>query len=140
MNEQNVVLNYMQKVLLRDANGKTNEIIAKFDSGADNCSLDETLAKNLGLDKNQVAEAEIINANGEDIRPVVEISFTLPEKEITIKTFATLADRSDLDSPFLVGRNALQPQEGEEETLKFLIDPKKTASELYRIARYLKEM
>ena len=126
--------------MIQDQDNRFHDVLAKFDSGADNCSLDEKLAEELGLNQNFVAEADIINANGSDKRPVIEILFQLKDNSIKIKTYATLADRSDLDCPLLIGRNALQPNE----ELRFLINPetafKKASKKLLYIATKIYKM
>jgi len=135
-----VFVNYKQEILLKDSGGKNHIAIAKFDTGADNCSIDEALAKKLKLDGNIVGEAEIINANGSDDRPIIEIEIILKDREdISIKTYATLADRSNLDTPLLIGRNALQQEEGEE--IRFFVDPnvEKVARQLKNIAEQIKK-
>jgi len=137
-NLMDILLPYMQSIEILGDNGEFVEVLAKFDSGADNCSLDETTAQKLGLNKNFIAEADIINANGTDKRPIIEIMLKLKDNDIKIKTLATLADRSELDSVLLIGRNALQPTQD----LRFLINPKsaalkKTANMLKNIAKKL---
>lgn len=130
-----IVVPYFLEVQLKDDKEKIHLVKAKVDSGADNCSIDENLAKKLGLCENNdiVAEADIVNANGIDKRPVIKINFIINDE--SIKTFATVADRGNLDCPLLIGRSALK-----NEKFKILIDPlQKVANQLKTIASFLKK-
>lgn len=125
---------YLDVVILGSPDVESHTVSAKVDSGADNCSLDIRLAQKLGLAEAEevVAEADIINANGVDKRPVVEIEFEL--EGIKIKTLATIADRTNLDCPFLIGRSALKNDE-----VRFLIDPlKRASSNLKKLAKNIR--
>lgn len=132
---KDIIVPYFLPVHLKNDEGKEIVVEAKVDSGADNCSLDEKLAKELGLNDHDdvVAEADIVNANGVDKRPVIQIHFNLGGEEI--KTLATVADRSELDCPFLIGRSALK-----NDNVRFLVDPlKKIAYDLRKLASQLRE-
>ena len=127
---KDVVVPYYMNVNLYDDKGEKVSVVAKIDSGADNCSIDEKLAKDLGLsDRDDIlAEADIANANGVSKRPVIRIEFEV--SEYNIETVATVSDRSSLDCPLLIGRSALK-----HDSVRFLINPlEKAATLLKRVA------
>jgi len=90
---------------------------ARIDSGATRCSIDESVVKKMGLGPIDESESVVINANGRVKRKTIELTFILAGKTIT-DSF-TIADRSRLRYPVLIGRNALRHG--------FLIDPNKRA-------------
>ncbi len=87
---------------------------ARIDSGATKSSIDSALAKKLGLGP-ILGEKRIRNAHGYETRKLVDMTISIAGKEITA-TF-TIADRTHLRFPVLVGRNILRKG--------FLIDPNK---------------
>ena len=93
-------------------NGK--EVLAKIDTGADLCSIDKKLAKELDLN-NFVKTAKIKSSHGKTIRPVVEAELEIKDEKI--KTHFNLADRSQLKYPVLIGKSVLKKG--------FIIDPSK---------------
>ena len=92
--------------------GKSETIKARIDSCATNSSIDSTLAAKLRLGP-VVANKMIKSANGARMRPVVEVTVDLHGKEV--KERFTLADRSHMKYPVLIGQNILKRG--------FLIDP-----------------
>lgn len=93
---------------------KRKHVRARIDSGATKSSIDEQLAKQLGIGP-ILGEKTIRNAHGSVKRKIVEVTILLSDKEITEKF--TIADRSNLRFPVLIGRNVLRKG--------FLIDPNK---------------
>lgn len=81
---------------------KTN---AKIDTGALRTSLDTELVRNLGLEP---LEKKILikAASGQQLRPSVKVKFRLKGKDI--HTVATIAQRSHLQYPLIVGRRDLK--------------------------------
>ncbi|MFW5991142.1 MAG: RimK/LysX family protein [Candidatus Nanoarchaeia archaeon] len=93
---------------------KKKRIRARVDTGAHSNSVDSKLAAELSL--GPVVKTTIVkSANGEALRPVVEMYITLGGKKI--KGLFTIADRSELKYRVLIGRDILSKS-------GFLIDPK----------------
>ena len=95
---------------------KQREITARIDTGADVCSIDKKLAKELDL--GPVERVKIIkSAHGIKKRPVVRARVEIKKRKFKKVRF-TLADRSHLKYKALVGKNILKRN-------GFLIDPSK---------------
>lgn len=90
---------------------KKKQVNARIDTGATQSSIDTRLAKELGFNK-YIGKVNVISANGIKTRHIVEIEYELSGK--IIRSNFTLADRSSLNYPVLIGRNDLSG---------FLIDP-----------------
>lgn len=88
-------------------------IRARIDTGAQSNSLDSELAAELNLGP-VVKTTKVKSANGESLRPLVELHITLGGKKI--KGLFTIADRSELKYRVLIGRDILSRS-------GFLIDP-----------------
>lgn len=93
---------------------KTKRIKARIDTGAHSNSVDSRLAAELHLGP-VVKTTTVKSANGESLRPVVEMEITLGGKNI--RGLFTIADRSELKYRVLIGRDILSRS-------GFLIDPK----------------
>ena len=87
---------------------------ARIDSGATKCSIDQKLVDELKLGP-ILGESVIKNANGTATRKTIEITFVM--SGVTITEIFTIADRSRMMYPVLIGRNTLRKG--------FLIDPNK---------------
>lgn len=87
-------------------NGKKMAVEARIDTGATRSSIDRKLAEELGLlnSKNILWEQGFAyrSATGLQSRPVVSVKYILAGKKIV--TSASVADRSKMKNPFLVGR------------------------------------
>ncbi|MFC1654089.1 sugar-transfer associated ATP-grasp domain-containing protein [Patescibacteria group bacterium] len=96
--EVEVVNQLKEKVLVK----------VKVDTGAFRTSIDQALAEELGLlrSDNIVMQKEYESALGQTTRDVIRIVFYLAGKRI--ETTASVADRSKLKRPFLVGRRDLK--------------------------------
>ena len=103
------IINSQEEIKIRDFGGKRIAAIARIDSGAFRSSIDQHLAENLGLLKEEnVLWKDLYayrSAQGKESRPVIGLTFYLAGRRI--KTTASVADRSKLKCPFLVGRNDL---------------------------------
>lgn len=90
-----------------DIFGDRHPLKAKLDTGAFRTSIDEVLAKKLGLmdPENILWERHYHSALGREERRVVGITFYLKGKKT--KTAASVTDRSKLKRPMIVGRRDL---------------------------------
>lgn len=118
MNKENprVILGLTEEIIIfwNKGQGKFNRQIAvRIDSGATSSSIDSQLAKDLNL--GPVIRTRLIkSASGNNVREII-----LAEVEIKgkiIKEEFSIADRSSLSYPILIGQNILKKGE-------FLIDP-----------------
>lgn len=87
--------------------GEKQTVRAKIDTGAFRTSIDEKLAKELGLldPENILWQVGFRSALGREERKVVGISFWLKGKKI--KTSASVSDRSSLKRAMIIGRRDL---------------------------------
>jgi len=103
------ILKPVEKVKIYAPGKKTLVIDARIDTGALRSSIDRGLAKELGL----LEEDNILwrkryayrSAHGKQPRPVIVLTFRLAGRKI--KTSASVANRSRLTTPLLIGRNDL---------------------------------
>lgn len=126
--DNNIVIKYNQKtvigltepVIVVGPKGDKKEVIARIDTGATKSSIDVKLAADLSL--GPITKAKLIrSASGAGLRAVVDAKILLADKEL--KTEFTLADRSHMKFPVLIGQNILKDG--------FLIDPSKEAEGFY---------
>ena len=76
----------------------------KVDTGADRCSIDETLAQHLGW---KVTGYRTVKSSlGREERDIVQGTVTI--RGLTVLMSATVTDRSDLSHPLLVGHNVIK--------------------------------
>jgi len=109
------IVGLTEKITIK-SNGGKKELIARIDTGATKSSIDLALASELKL--GPVIDSRLIkSAHGTKLRPVVEVSISI--KNRTIKAKFTLADRSQMRYPALVGQNILR--------MGFLVDPSQRA-------------
>ncbi len=101
-------LNVWEKVQIVDEKGNKHEILAKIDTGAWRTSIDRELAQNLGLtkSKNVLWAKPVKGVLGKEVRKVINLSYYLAGRNI--KTIASLADRSGLRTPLIIGRRDLE--------------------------------
>ncbi len=93
---------------------KQKKLLARIDTGATKCSIDKTLAKQLGLGP-VVKYVKVKTAQGSVKRAVILARIKIAKR--TFKVFFTLANRKHLKHAALVGRNVLKKG--------FLINPSK---------------
>ena len=107
-------LGFLEQVTIYGPNGH-KKVMARIDTGAARNSIDENLAKKLGIQK--VIHHKIIkSAHGVKKRPIVKAKLKIAGKEFEGLTF-TLADRKHMKYTVLIGRNTIKKG--------FLINPDK---------------
>jgi len=110
---EKTIVGLIEKITLNN-HGSDEEIFARIDTGATNSSIDLRLASRLKL--GPVIQSKLIkSANGTRLRPVIECDIQICEKKLN--AHFTLADRSHMKYPVLIGQNILRQG--------FLIDPGK---------------
>ncbi len=87
--------------------GERYKVKAKVDTGAFRTSIDEELARKLGLlnPENVLYHGQYKSSMGQEKRPVVEVVFWLGGNKI--KTAANISDRSNLRRSMIIGRRDL---------------------------------
>ncbi len=101
--------------------GKKFSILAKIDTGAFRTSIDRDLAKTMGIDTPIVGERGYRSSLGTERRSLIQA--TLIIQNTVVSTEISLADRSRLHYPLILGRRDLTD---------FLIDPSKIGEKLLR--------
>lgn len=96
-----------EEISLKTGDGKRIKLRAKIDTGAWSSAIDIKLAKKIGLySKSKVLwYRKKISALGQEERAVIEVTFWLAGRRI--KTTMTVADRSKLTFPIIIGRTDL---------------------------------
>ena len=108
------ILGLIEEVILI-GNNKEEQLVARIDSGAITSSIDLNLAKKLDLGPT-IRSRIVKSASGVGERPIVEAKIKINNN--LIKNEFTLADRSHMTYPILIGQNILKQG-------RFLIDPLK---------------
>ena len=95
-----------EPVEIRASGGEEGiEQIAKIDTGATYSSIDDDLARELGVDFEGAEIAIISSAMGRETRPLVPVRMEVAGE--TIDTKATVSSRDGMDNQVLVGRRDL---------------------------------
>ena len=109
------VLGLMEPVVVYGNNGVEEKVLARVDSGATSSSIDLNVAAKLEL--GPITRSKVVkSASGIGKRPIVQAKIKIGDT--VIEDEFSLADRSHMTYPILIGQNILK--EG-----KFLIDPLK---------------
>ncbi len=100
-------INVWENIKMVAKDGTKQEITAKVDTGAWRTSIDRELAKNLGLltSSNILWSKKFKSGLGTEEREVINLQFYLAGRKI--KTIASLANRSSLRTPVIIGRRDL---------------------------------
>jgi len=103
------ILNSEEKLKVISKDGKLYEVSARIDTGAIRTSIDKKLAEEMGLmGADNVLwrdRFEYRSAVGLQTRPVIGLSFWLAGRKV--RSTASVADRSKMKYPMIVGRNDL---------------------------------
>ncbi len=111
MAQDKTIVGFESKIKIIGPN-KTIESMARIDTGARTCSIDMKLAAELNL--GPIIETRFVNsASGHSVRPIMKAKFKIQDR--IIETDVTIANRSHLKYPVLIGRNLLNKD--------FIIDP-----------------
>jgi hypothetical protein len=106
-----IIIGLTEKVIVK-GESQNREVIARMDTGATKSSIDVSLAAELRL--GPVIDSKLIrSAHGTKLRPVVEVNVEIKGK--ILRARFTVADRSQMRYPVLIGQNLLKNN--------FLIDP-----------------
>ncbi len=100
-------VNVWEKIKIVDSEGNKHEVVAKIDTGAWRTSLDRELAKKLGLTRssNVLWSKQVRGVLGKETRKVIALKYYLAGRRI--KTIASLAVRTNLRAPIIIGRRDL---------------------------------
>lgn len=106
-NEGIKTINTWEKVRVVDSKGNKHEVVAKVDTGAWRSSLDREFANGLGLTKteNILWSKKVKSGLGKENRQVINLSYYLAGSRV--RTIASLANRSNLRTPMIIGRRDL---------------------------------
>ncbi len=102
------ILDAVETIKVVNSAGKKQEIRARIDTGAKSSSIDRQLAENLGIyHSNLITKIKgVRSAHGHSKREYVSLKFFLAGKPIY--TSVSIADRSYLKYPLLIGRKDIQ--------------------------------
>lgn len=104
VNTEPKILSLIEKIQIKGENGQM-EVEAKVDSGAFRTSLDRKLVEELGL-KTLSKKVFVKAASGQQYRHAVRIDYTIAGKKI--QTIASVAQRSHLKYPVIIGRKDMK--------------------------------
>lgn len=101
------VVSVFETAKVRSRTGEKVDIAAKIDTGAFRSSIDETLARELGLfgNRNVLWHDTYESALGKERRPVIPITLWLSGRKI--ETTASVSNRGSLKYKLLIGRRDL---------------------------------
>ncbi len=113
---ERVILGLTEQVIVIGNNSEEEKVTARIDTGATASSIDSSLAKKLEL--KQIERFKIVkSASGIKRRPIVKVKIKMNGS--MIEDEFTLADRSHMTYPILIGQNILKKG-------NFLVDPNKS--------------
>lgn len=104
--EYGTIVGEEERVRIWAAGGEEGiEQVAKIDTGATFTSIDDDLARELGVDLEGAEIAVIRSAMGKEYRPLVPVRLEVAGE--TIDTKATVSSRDGMENQVLVGRRDL---------------------------------
>ncbi len=110
-----ITLGLVEKITLLGPEGKEEKVTARIDTGATSSSLDHQLGTRLGL--GPILRTKLVkSASGTKHRPIVKARVKMDG--LVLEEDFTLADRSHMTYPVLIGQNILTKG-------NFFIDPNK---------------
>jgi alpha-L-glutamate ligase-like protein len=100
-------LKNIERVKIYSPRGKAVTVDARIDTGAVRSSIDKNLADELGLltENNILLKRKYRTSAGRQTRPVIGVTLRIAGRKI--RTSASVADRSKMSTPLLIGRNDL---------------------------------
>ncbi|MBI4188694.1 MAG: hypothetical protein HY529_05770 [Chloroflexi bacterium] len=98
-----VIIGSQENIKLLTPKGGFN-IVTKIDTGADLTSIDNTLARSLGLEPTGKTTI-IITEERREVRNTTKLTFIMANRQIT--TTATLADRTGFSTSMIIGKKDL---------------------------------
>lgn len=108
------IINVINEVVIKGVDKRKRKYFAKIDTGAWRTSISQKVAEELGLlaPENILWEKKVRSSLGQDIRPVINLTFRLGGRKISTPAF--VAKRMSLKYPIIIGRKNLKG---------FLIEP-----------------
>jgi hypothetical protein len=104
--DEPAVLGEEERVEVLSPSGEESvRALAKVDTGATYTSVDDDLARELGLDLANARVVVVSSALGQEYRPLVEVRLRVEGR--TLSSEATVSEREGLDNPVLIGRRDL---------------------------------
>ncbi len=94
----------VEEIFIKNKEGRKQKVLAKIDTGAWSSAIDTKLARKMGIyskARNKTTRRKL-SALGEEYRPVINVVMWIAGKRI--KTLMTVADRSKLRYPVIIGR------------------------------------
>lgn len=108
------IITMVNEIIIKGTDKRKRKYMAKIDTGAWRTSICEQVAQELGLlnSHNILWEKKVKSSLGEQIRPVINLTFRMAGRKITTPAF--VAKRMSLKYPIIIGRKNLKG---------FLIEP-----------------
>lgn len=112
---ERTILGLTEEVVIIGSEGKQEKVTARIDTGATSSSIDYHLGTKLAI--GPITKTRVVkSASGTRKRPIVLV--TIKMNNLIIEEEFTLADRSHMTYPVLIGQNILRKE-------NFLVDPQK---------------
>ncbi len=121
VSDESKTISIWENIIIR-SNDRKALIPVKVDTGAWRTSIDETLAKRLGLlnSKNVLWTKKVRTATGKEERPVINFAYEMAG--IRIKTVASISKRKHMRVPIIIGRKDLTGFSVKPQTKKAALD------------------